>query len=226
MECYVEKDINVYDFILNHSSDVVILGYGGADPSRNGYYHFGLACKMQLSIVTGKVEGTANRSILYGVLAAIKEIKKPCNIFVITSTALGFNKALKNRGPNQDICHEVMFISERNNCKLTIITAENTADQIKKLLRDASKYFKLISRPNTPNETIEPQDSHKITKREELNDIQKLKLAIAKMMDFLEEDALLNNYFDLPERQEAFDLLDNYRRNLKELQNDRKKENE
>lgn len=92
------KDKSVYEFIREHSEDVVVFGYGGTDLSTGKvYYKFALVYKMHLKMVEGEAVGSSNRCILQGIFAAVKKINKPSNVYVITSTALGFKKAIQKK---------------------------------------------------------------------------------------------------------------------------------
>lgn len=58
-----------------------------------------------------------------------------------------------------------------------------------------------------------------MTDKERNEQLKNLRLLVAQMLDTLEADITI--YHDLPERQEVFALLDNYRRSLKEKLNDK-----
>lgn len=140
------RGIGVYEFIKENQDKLIIFGYGGTDLSTGqGYYCFGLVYKLHMRIVEGKAEGSSNRCILEGILAAVKRIAKPSDVIILTSTSLGFKQALKGKGPNQDICNAIMDCVEvEKSCTLHCCNMPNTADEMRRLLVKADRYFKVI----------------------------------------------------------------------------------
>ena len=140
-------DLDILSFIKNNPDKLIILGFGGADYiTSKGYYKFGLVYNMHIKIISGNSIGTSsNRSILEGVLASVKKINKPSNVVVLTATVLGFKKAIKNKGPNKDICQEIIKIVEINKkSNLYCYSTINSVEQIRYLLDNPSKYFKVV----------------------------------------------------------------------------------
>lgn len=138
--------MGVSDFIKDHQEDVVIFGYGGANTNtERGYYHFGLACKMNLKVVEDQMPGrSANRCILEGMLAAAQQIKKPCHVIIYTSVSLGFVQAKKGKGPNADLCIAIRECLKEKGCTMELHTVENTAAEIRTLLKYPEQIFKLV----------------------------------------------------------------------------------
>lgn len=149
METGSLKGIPIYDFIKEHSEDVIVFGYGGTDLSTGkGYYKFALVYKFHLKMVEGDADGSSNRCILQGILAAAQKINRPNNVYVITSTALGFKKAVQkkvSRGPNADLCVAIVDCLElEKGCNLTTYYIEGAGDEIRDLINNSNMYFKII----------------------------------------------------------------------------------
>ena len=80
------------------------------------------------------IDTTANRCIIIGIIDALKILKEPCEIKIVTSTLLGIKKWEKNRkGVNADLLTELHLIAIQNTCIISFEALESEGQKVKNL---------------------------------------------------------------------------------------------
>jgi hypothetical protein len=85
--------------------------------TRQGNYFAALEYNGKLKRISGAIEGeseTGNRAIIYGLIEAVKLLKEPCQLMIITSTAVGFKKNRKS--PNGDLIAILLNVIDEKGC--------------------------------------------------------------------------------------------------------------
>lgn len=103
--------------------------------TRTGNYSVVLQYKNIHKTLTAEItDTTVNRCIIQGVIDAIKLLKEPCEIIVVTATALGVKKALKGTGVNKELIKEIFCLLEENNHVAKFETKIGQGEQLSKFI--------------------------------------------------------------------------------------------
>ncbi|HHY26722.1 MAG TPA: hypothetical protein GX523_08260 [Desulfitobacterium dehalogenans] len=124
--------------IQNDDSDVVkIYSIGSCNPqTRLGRYTALLQYKSHFKVVDGDLrDTTANRCIITGLIEAVKLLKKPCRVNLITSTSIGVNKVIKNdKGTNADIVRILLNILAEKQCDRSFIVVQGEGEELNEFI--------------------------------------------------------------------------------------------
>lgn len=121
--------------IQNDDSDVVkIYSTGSCDArTRVGRYTALLQYKAHFKVVNGELQDTtANRCIITGLIEAVKLLKKPCRVNLITSTAIGVKRVHRKgkEGVNADIVKVLLDFLNQKQCDPNFIVVEGEGDEL------------------------------------------------------------------------------------------------
>jgi hypothetical protein len=67
--------------------------------TREGSYFAALEYNGNIKRISGAIAGeneTGNRAIIYGLIEAVKLLKEPCQLTILTSTPIGFKKTFRS----------------------------------------------------------------------------------------------------------------------------------
>ncbi len=74
---------------------------------------------------------TANRCIILGLIDAVKLLKKPCKVNLVTSTPIGVVTVMKKgKGTNGDIINELLNLLKEKNCEAEFFAVEGEGDKL------------------------------------------------------------------------------------------------
>ena len=144
---YETSNLNLYEFLQNHQEDIVIFGYGReTDRTNMGYYRVAMVSKMHMKYMEEVVQGTADRSILLGILKAIQRITKPTPIYIFSSTYIGLGSSRGRDWRNADVYKKIEECIAIKNCKMTVCVLAEKQEQIRELLlkQNREKYFTVL----------------------------------------------------------------------------------
>lgn len=85
--------------------------------TRQGNYFAALEYNGKLKRISGAIEGeheTGNRAIIYGLIEAVKLLKEPCQLMIITSAAVGFK--IGRKSPNGDLIAILLNAIDEKGC--------------------------------------------------------------------------------------------------------------
>ncbi len=85
--------------------------------TRQGNYFVALEYNGKIKRISGAIVGeneTGNRAIIYGLIEAVKLLKEPCELMILTSTAIGFKKTFKS--VNGDLIAVLLNAIEEKGC--------------------------------------------------------------------------------------------------------------
>jgi hypothetical protein len=85
--------------------------------TRQGNYFAALEYNGKLKRIFGTIEGeheTGNRVIIYGLIEAVKLLKEPCELTILTCTPVGFKKNFKSR--NGDLILQLLDVISEKGC--------------------------------------------------------------------------------------------------------------
>lgn len=122
--------------------DVTIYSFGSCDATtRKGSYYASLEYCGNYKYVSGYLDDvTTNRCIIVGVIEAIRKLKEPCAVKVITGTLIGIKKWQKNRkGVNADLITELHELAWEKKCLLTFEAIAGQRDEIIKMAKGINK---------------------------------------------------------------------------------------
>lgn len=134
-EHLVNRNEVLLNEIQNDDSDVVkIYSTGSCDPrTRAGRYTALLQYKSHFKVVNGDLlNTTANRCIITGLIEAVKLLKKPCKVNLISSTALGVKRVLRKGkdGVNADIVKVLLDFLNQKQCEPNFIVVEGEGEKL------------------------------------------------------------------------------------------------
>ena len=90
--------------------EVTIYSTGSCDTTtREGQYRASLQYGEHVKYLSTHVSNTtANRCIILGLLAALEQLKEPCQVTLITSTPIGTKRGQRSKGPNGDLVKSLL----------------------------------------------------------------------------------------------------------------------
>ncbi len=146
VKLYVVNDINLYEFIKNHRQDVVLFGCGRNKGKDKGYYQVAIVSKMHMRYLENYVQGTAERSILEGILRAIQRINRSINIHVFVEQHIGIGNSFGRDWSNADLYKKIEECIIRKRCKVDVYVLSERREQIQELLlkQNREKYFTVL----------------------------------------------------------------------------------
>lgn len=74
---------------------------------------------------------SANQAMILGALEAVKQIKRPDQIYLVCPTELGFLTGLKGKGPNAALIQELLEEIAERGCRLTEVYNKGGGEAIK-----------------------------------------------------------------------------------------------
>lgn len=129
-----DKKCLTFNDVIQDDSDVVkIFSTGSCNPStRCGKYHALLEYKSRYKTIIGELtDTTTNRCIIYGLIEAVKLLKKPCKAFLVTSTSTGIETAIKRgKGTNVDILITLFKLLKEKSCEVEFVVLEGEGDKL------------------------------------------------------------------------------------------------
>ena len=90
--------------------EVTIHSIGSCDTAtRKGRYCVSLQYGEHVKYLSAEVsDTTANRCIILGLVAAVEQLKEPCQVTLVTSTPIGVKKGERSKGPNGDLVKSLL----------------------------------------------------------------------------------------------------------------------
>lgn len=146
IKLHIVNDIDLYEFIKSHRQDVVLFGYSKDAGNNRGFYRIALVSKMHMRCLEDTVQGTAGRSVLQGILRAIRRINKPVNIYLFVETHVGIGNSAGRQWTNADLYKSIDECLVRKRCKMTVYVLTENQEQIRELLlkQNREKYFTVL----------------------------------------------------------------------------------
>ncbi|WP_110877669.1 RNase H family protein [Franconibacter helveticus] len=77
---------------------------------------------------------TTNRCILQGLIDAVGYLTRPCNVVLVTATALGVKKAQTGKGVNRDLIAELERLLKEKGCAWEYDVWANRGDELRKVV--------------------------------------------------------------------------------------------
>lgn len=132
---YLIKHKVLLNEIQNDDSDVVkIYSIGSCDHrTRLGTYTALLQYKAHIKVISGDLQNTNSiRCIITGLIEAVKLLKKPCRVNLITSTAIGVNRVLRKRkdGVNADVVKVLLDFLNQKQFDPNFIVVEGEGEKL------------------------------------------------------------------------------------------------
>lgn len=129
--------MNFANFINNTKDKLFIISIGSCIwYDFDGYYTTVLKCNNKIKVINGAVKtNSAYVCILTGILAAIDCIKRPTDVYIVTSTSLGF---ATRKSVNRDLCVSVRDELKKKKCSAQLIELLGKGDEL-------NQYVKLLS---------------------------------------------------------------------------------
>lgn len=119
----------------NHPNDVLVWVSGSGYPhkDKHGKYRCLLEYKNKTKYLEKETpcNSTANQSMILGTIEAVAQIKKPCNVCIISASPLGFKEAFRNKGPNAELIVKLCDLLIEKECQLTEILCPSYSEDIK-----------------------------------------------------------------------------------------------
>ena len=132
--------------IINDNTDIVkIYSTGSCNPQTGlGSYSALLQYKSHYKALHGDlVNTTANKCIITGLIEAVKLLKKPSKVKLVTSTSIGVESAIKNgKGTNADIVKVLLKILEQKQCEAESIVIKGEGQGLNNYIFSQSKLLK------------------------------------------------------------------------------------
>lgn len=120
---------NLSDFIESTTDKLFILSIGSCNSVANeGYYTTVLKYNNKINILNDFVKtNSANVCILKGIIEAVKLIKRPCNVYIVSSTPLGFSS---KSSPNRSLCILIQQMLQDKGCYAELIEVKGQGEQL------------------------------------------------------------------------------------------------
>ena len=93
--------------------------------------------KHQKYISANQKDTTANRCIITGLIEALKCLKEPCHVELVTTTQIGLAGLKKNKGPNVDLLQQLIQLLQELECEFKFNEATGRGDEINAYIRAA-----------------------------------------------------------------------------------------
>jgi len=135
------SSLSLDDVIEDDSDAVKIFSTGSCNPkTRCGKYNSLLEYKSHYKAVNGDLDDTtANRCIITGLIEAVKLLKKPCKVFLVTSTPIGIASVTrKGKGINVDILKILLEVLNEKRCEPKFIAVEGEGEMLNRYISSMS----------------------------------------------------------------------------------------
>jgi hypothetical protein len=132
-----QNEVSLNDIQNDNSEVVKIYSIGSCNPqTRLGRYTALLQYKSNFKVVDGDLTNTtANRCIITGLIEAVKLLKKPCRVNLITSTAIGVESVTKNgKGTNAVIVRILLNTLAQKQCDPSFIVVLGEGEELNKFI--------------------------------------------------------------------------------------------
>ena len=107
--------------------------------TRKGLFEVVLAYGEHRKYLTEAVnDTTANRCVILGLIAAVKLLKEPCNVTLITTTRVGLRGLAKGKGPNLDLLHELISLLSEKQCEFEFNELEGEGKSVNAFVKRAA----------------------------------------------------------------------------------------
>lgn len=108
--------------------------------TRIGNYETLLEYGNHRKYLAGRVEDTtANRCIIIGFIEAVRKIKEPCRVELVSTTQIGLSGLRKNKGSNIDLIKLLISILSEKDCTFEFSAAIGRGDEINAYIRREQK---------------------------------------------------------------------------------------
>lgn len=124
-----------FDFLDGVRNVTVIISLGSCVcADRKGHFRTLMFYNDKVKFFEDDIDtNSANVCILQGMLTAIRYIKKPTRIYLVSGTPLGFHS---KSGPNRSLCEQVYAEVVQKNCNAEIVEILGEAERFKKYFND------------------------------------------------------------------------------------------
>lgn len=128
----------IFEKIVSDKTDKVkIYSVGSCDyNTRIGKYYTLLEYKTYYKVINDQLcNTTVNRCIIQGIIDAIKLLKKPCNLLIVTATPVGIKTAMKSsKGPNVDLIKTLFDLIEDKKCEFEFVAIEGEGKELREYI--------------------------------------------------------------------------------------------
>lgn len=131
----VPMNISVDEFIRQNYEKCIIISIGSCDTmAKKGSYKALMIYKGRTKILSknGIETNSANRCILYGLIASAEAIKSPADILILTAVSLGFHSP---GSKNYSLCSEVISTLNNAGCKISIALCKGKSRELSGIVR-------------------------------------------------------------------------------------------
>ena len=146
---------------------------------------------------------TANQAMILGAVEAVKQIKRPDQIYLVCPTELGFLTGLKGKGPNADLIQELLTEIADRDCKLTEVYIKGGGEAIREYLYSVNP-----NRAANPNRGTNPNRAANPNRSAEAAQVNK-KVSFWKERNY--EECLEKVVAILEEHQVASEIIEEVR---------------
>ncbi len=140
-ECEIQENMSIDD-IRNAYKDGIIIWINGSGTSPDGKsakYRYVLDYLGQVKYLEKELpETTVNQAMIRGAIDAVKCVNKPCRIYLVTPSALGFASAFKGKGSNAELIHQLFEVIKDKNITFTEVQYMARRDEIKKFIHSCN----------------------------------------------------------------------------------------
>jgi ribonuclease HI len=74
---------------------------------------------------------TANRCIIEGLIAGVRQLKEPCSVLLVTATKIGVKKAIRGKGVNADLMGRLIKDLRERECVFDFEVWEGRGDELR-----------------------------------------------------------------------------------------------
>lgn len=123
--------------LIDDSEVLKIYSIGSCNPqTKLGRYTALLQYKSHFKVVEGDLTyTTAKRCIIIGLIEAVKQLKKPCTVNIITSTPIGVDNLIKNgKATNADILKILLDTLAQKHCDPSFIVVKGEGEKLNKFI--------------------------------------------------------------------------------------------
>ena len=148
-EYELEENTTIDDIKASHMDGICIWVSGsGPSPSEEARYRIVKEAKAGARYYEKECPGkTANQAMITGIINAVNRVRFPMRLYIVSATALGFEKGLKGKGTNAGYLKELFGAVIEKNCHLTEVRWNNGSEELKKYIysknpdKEAAKAF-------------------------------------------------------------------------------------
>ena len=118
------------DFLNGVCDVTVIVSIGSCiSDERRGHFRTIMFYNDRIKLFEDNIEtNSANVCILQGMLSAIRYIKKPTSIYLVSGAPLGFHSG---KSPNRSLCEQIYLEVVQKSCTAEIIEIPGKAEELK-----------------------------------------------------------------------------------------------